>query len=202
MLDAIADAFSGPGAAFMYAITAVLALALAIGLERGFLYWLSWRADRDAVLDKLRQHDVAGAIQAAGAHPGASLLRAGADAASADAAWDAMGAQAALVQEEVRRRVAWLATAGNIATMLGLLGTIYGLIFAFQGLTDASTVERATRISDGIATAMVTTAWGLIVGIPALAAHALVDGKARRELAFIEAAAGLLAASLRPGRKG
>ena len=197
MIDALVSAFSGPGAGFMYAITAVLAFALAISLERGWLYWMAWRSDRDTVLGALREGDPAAATQAAGAHPGARLLAAGAALDDPEAAWDAMGAEAALVEEEVRRRVAWLATAGNVATMLGLLGTIYGLIFAFQGLTDASTVERAVRISEGIATAMTTTAWGLIVGIPSLAMHALLDGKATRELAWCEAAAGLLAGALR-----
>ncbi len=197
MIDALVSAFSGPGAGFMYAITAVLALALAVGFERSWLYWLAWRADSAAVLGRLHEGDLAGAAAKAGNHPGARLIQAGLSASSADAAWDAMGSVAALVDEEIRRRTAWLATAGNIATMLGLLGTIYGLILAFQGLADASTVERSVRISEGIATAMTTTAWGLIVGIPSLAVHALLDGKANRELAWCEAAAGLVAVARR-----
>ncbi|MCK6506240.1 MotA/TolQ/ExbB proton channel family protein [Myxococcota bacterium] len=199
MTDALVSAFSGPGAGFMYAITAVLAFVLAIAVERVGLLWVAWRAQPAAVLAALRQGQVEAAIQAAGGHPAARLLRAGAQAGGAEAAWDAMGAEAALVDEELRRRVAWLATAGNVSTMLGLLGTIYGLILAFQGLADASSVERATRISEGIATAMTTTAWGLLVGIPALALHSLVEGKAHRELAWTEAAAGLLALARRRG---
>ena len=77
--------------------------------------------------------------------------------------------------------------------MLGLLGTVYGLIVAFQGLGDASAVERATRLSDGIATAMATTAYGLLVGIPALAAHAFLEGRVQQLLAFSEAAASAVA---------
>lgn len=200
MIDALVTSFSGQGAAFMYAITAILALTLAIAFERGFLYWVGWRADRDGVLAALQRGELEQAASLAQGHPCARLVRAGADAPDADAAWDAMGSAAALVEEEVRRRVAWLATAGNIATMLGLLGTIYGLIMAFQGLSDASTVERSVRISEGIATAMTTTAWGLIVGIPALAVHAVLDGKAARELAWCEAAAGLVARSKRGAR--
>lgn len=197
MTDAIVTAFSGPGAGFMYAITAVLALVLAVGLERSWLYLVAWRVDRGAVLAALRGGDSAAAIQAARAHPAARLLAAGAEAGEAEAAWDVMGAEAALVDEEVRRRVAWVGTAANIATMLGLLGTVYGLILAFHGLSDAGSVERATRIAEGIATAMTTTAWGLLVGIPALALHSLLEGRASRELAWTEAAAGLLARSLR-----
>lgn len=197
VLDALIASFTGPGSGFMYAITAVLAFALAITLERSWLYWGAWRADPARILAALRRGEVAAAITAAGAHPGARVLRAGAEAEEAEAAWDAMGAEAALAEEEVRRRVAWLATAGNVATMLGLLGTIYGLIFAFEGLGDTSSVERAGRVSAGIATAMLTTLLGLMVGIPALALHGLLEGKATRELAWCEAAAGLLALRLR-----
>ncbi|MDP6935093.1 MAG: MotA/TolQ/ExbB proton channel family protein, partial [Myxococcota bacterium] len=78
-----------------------------------------------------------------------------------------------------------------------LLGTVYGLILAFSALGDASAVERAARLSEGIATAMATTAWGLLVGIPALAVHAVLEGKAGRLLSICEAAASLVAASRR-----
>ena len=86
---------------------------------------------------------------------------------------------------------------GNVATMLGLLGTVYGLIMAFSGLDDASAVERSARLSEGIATAMATTAWGLLVGIPAIAAHTFIDRRARHTLAFYEAVAGRVAAGKR-----
>ena len=105
-----------------------------------------------------------------------------------------MTAEAALLERDVRQRVHWLAAVGNVATMLGLLGTVYGLILAFSGLGDASAVERASRLSEGIATAMATTAYGLLVGIPALAAHALVEGRAARILGFCEAVAACVAA--------
>ena len=108
-----------------------------------------------------------------------------------------MGAQAALVEGKVRARVDYLATIGNISTMLGLLGTVYGLILAFSGLGDASAAERTARLSEGIATAMATTAWGLLVGIPALGFHAIIAGKAARILSFCEAVAGELAAARR-----
>jgi biopolymer transport protein ExbB/TolQ len=197
VLDALLSAFSGPGGAFMYAITAVLAFGLAVALERGFLLLLRWTCSAEALLEKVDAGDLAGARTAAGSHPVASLLAAAEGHSSADGAWDAMSARAALVETTVTRRVPYLATVGNIATMLGLLGTVYGLILAFEGLGDASAVERATRLSEGIATAMSTTAYGLIVGIPALALHALLDGRARSVLALCEAAAGAHAARLR-----
>lgn len=197
MLDALIQAFSGPGAAFMYVITAVLAFGLAVTLERLAALFLRARADEGAVLSAAASGDLDAAQAAAAGHPVAALIEAGKGAKGGDEAWDRMGAEAALIERDVRQRVHWLATIGNLSTMLGLLGTVYGLILAFGGLGDASAVERAARLSEGIATAMATTAWGLVVGIPALAAHALLDGRAARVLAFCEAVAARVAAARR-----
>ena len=178
----------------MYAITAVLAFGLAVALERCFVLLVRWSVDPVAVLGRIAAGDLDGAVIAAGGHPAGRLITAGKDAADAEGAWDAMGAEAALVDAAARSRVPYLAAVGNIATMLGLLGTVYGLMLAFEGLGDASAVERAGRLSDGIATAMATTAYGLLVGIPALGAHALLDGQVRKVLALCEAAAARVAA--------
>lgn len=181
----------------MYVLTAVLALGLAVVIERVVVLWGSLRANESGVLDALAKGDLGAAKAAAGAHPVGRLIDAGGAAPTGDAAWDQMTAEAALIERDVRQRVGWLAAVGNISTMLGLLGTVYGLILAFSGLGDASAVERATRLSEGIATAMATTAYGLLVGIPALAAHAVVEGRAARVLAFCEAVAARVAASRR-----
>lgn len=199
MLDALVQAFSGPGAAFMYAITAVLAFGLAVALERAFVLLVGMRADEAKVLDAAAGGDLDAAANAAGKHPVSELIRAGASADGGDAAWDRMASEAALIERTVRQRVGYLATVGNISTMLGLLGTVYGLILAFTGLGDASAVERASKLSEGIATAMATTAFGLLVGIPALALHAFLDGKAAATLRFCEAVAGRVAAARRKG---
>lgn len=191
MLDSLLTAFQGPGAGFMYALTAVLAFGLAVLVERTWLLMVRWRLAEDAVLETLSNDLDAGAAALSG-HPAARIVAAGVAAPEA-AVWDAMGAEAARVQVQVSQRVPYLASVGNIATMLGLLGTVYGLIVAFQGLGDASAVERASRLSDGIATAMATTAYGLLVGIPALAAHAWLDGRVQSLLAFCEAAASAVA---------
>lgn len=199
MFDSLVQAFSGPGAAFMYAITAVLAFGLAVALERAFVLLFSLRVDEAEVLARAAAGDLAGAQGAAGRHPVGALIAAGGGASGGDAAWDRMAAEAALIERDVRQRVPYLATVGNISTMLGLLGTVYGLILAFSGLGDASAVERAQKLSEGIATAMSTTAFGLMVGIPALALHALLEGRANRILRFCEAVAGRVAAARRAG---
>jgi len=197
VLDTLLNAFTGPGAGFMYAITALLALAVAVTIERCFTLWLRWRIDEEQALTLARDGQLDALVSATEEHPVGMLVSAGATGAAGEAAWDRMGAAAALLERAVRHRIPTLSAVGNLATMLGLLGTVYGLILAFSGLETASAVERSTRLGAGIATAMATTAWGLLVGIPALAAHAVLEGRARRLLAFSEALAGSIAATRR-----
>ncbi len=197
MIPYLLDAFTGPGAAFMWTITAVLAFGLAVLIERCWALFVRNRYDAAVVRKAVEAGDPEAAVTAAGQSELAHVLRAGRDAKGPEAAWDAMGAAAVEAEEALQGRVAYLATIGNVATMLGLLGTVYGLILAFGALGDTSAGERAVRLSDGISTAMATTAYGLLVGIPALAAHAWLDARARAALATIEASAGRLVAQLR-----
>ncbi|MEL6348980.1 MAG: hypothetical protein AAFV53_38100, partial [Myxococcota bacterium] len=90
MVEALIESFAGPGAAFMYVITAVLALGLAVGIERAWLFWLRWRLDVAIVTGHLTSQSYGPAADAAGAHPAGRLIRAGGGAPDADAAWDAM----------------------------------------------------------------------------------------------------------------
>lgn len=193
MIPSLLRAFEGSAAGFMVVITALGALCAAVLVERLLMLW-RWRIDEAALLAELSAGALPAALARADQHPARALIRAGAEAPNADAAWDAIAAQAALVEPGVRGRLSALAAAGNIATMLGLLGTVYGLIVAFAGLGDTSSTERAVRLSEGISTAMNTTAYGLLVGIPALAAHAGLDGALRRVLTTCEAAASTLLA--------
>ena len=193
MLDTLIEAFNGAGAPFMYAITAALAFGLAVLLERVWIFWFVWKIDQSRLLSTLEtgQLDAAGTISPG--HPACRLIRAGSGAVDAESAWNAMGTEAPLVETEIQQRVPYLATIGNLSTMLGLLGTVYGLIIAFAGLSDTSALETQTQLNEGIATAMATTAWGLIVGIPSLACHALLEAKAGRIRALCEATAAQVA---------
>ena len=59
--------------------------------------------------------------------------------------------------------------------MLGLLGTIFGLIQAFAALDKASADEKAKKLAEYISVALNTTAFGLVVAIPCLSAHAVLS---------------------------
>lgn len=75
------------------------------------------------------------------------------------------------------RPIEYLNVIGNIAPMIGLFGTVYGMIVAFQKLVDAGGRPEPQELAAGISTALVTTFWGLVVAMPALAGYALIRNK-------------------------
>jgi biopolymer transport protein ExbB len=75
---------------------------------------------------------------------------------------------------QLEKRTSYLALLANIATLLGLLGTIMGLIEAFTAVSNANPAEKADLLSASISVAMNTTAFGLITAIPLLLIHAKV----------------------------
>ena len=72
-------------------------------------------------------------------------------------------------------RTPYIATFANIATLLGLLGTILGLISAFTAVASADPAQKADLLSASISVAMNTTAFGLIAAIPMLLAFAFIN---------------------------
>jgi biopolymer transport protein ExbB len=73
---------------------------------------------------------------------------------------------------QLEKRTPYVALASNIATLLGLLGTIMGLIQAFTAVANANPAEKADLLSASISVAMNTTAFGLMCAIPLLLLHA------------------------------
>jgi len=78
---------------------------------------------------------------------------------------------------QLEKRTPYIALASSIATLLGLLGTIIGLIQAFTAVANANPAEKADLLSASISVAMNTTAFGLMVAIPLLVVHALLATK-------------------------
>jgi len=81
------------------------------------------------------------------------------------------------VMPRLEKRTHYLATFANIATLLGLLGTIVGLISAFTAVATANPAEKADLLSASISVAMNTTAFGLMVAIPLLVTHVVLTTK-------------------------
>ncbi len=72
------------------------------------------------------------------------------------------------------RKLELLNVLGAVGPMIGLFGTVYGMIVTFQSIVETAGTAKPDELAAGISTALVTTFWGLIVGIPAIAAYALI----------------------------
>ncbi len=78
------------------------------------------------------------------------------------------------VMPSISKRLGYLSMIANVATLLGLLGTIQGLILAFAAVAKADPTQKQMILTQGISMAMYTTAFGLIVAIPTMIAYAFL----------------------------
>jgi biopolymer transport protein ExbB/TolQ len=184
MLETVARFFQ-EGGAFMYPIAIVLAIGLAITLERFFYLSGVRRRNRLAfekgILPMLRKHDYQRAMKAARASDsaiadimGAGIGRLLNNHRREDIEY-AMEEGLMEVLPRLEKRTQYLATLANVATLLGLLGTIIGLIAAFTAVAAADPSQKASLLSESISVAMNTTAFGLMSAIPLLMFHAVLQ---------------------------
>ncbi|MHA7839475.1 MAG: MotA/TolQ/ExbB proton channel family protein [bacterium] len=89
---------------------------------------------------------------------------------------------------QLEKRTPYVGLASNIATLLGLLGTIMGLIEAFTAVANANPAEKADLLSASISVAMNTTAFGLIVAIPLLVTNQVLMAKTNEIVDSLEMA--------------
>lgn len=92
----------------------------------------------------------------------------------------------------LNQRITYLADVGSIAPMVGLLGTVLGMIQAFQDMnrpgSGTGIGAQGVQISEGVSSALVTTATGLTIGIPALIFYSIFRGKVQKLISELEAA--------------
>lgn len=134
--------------------------------------------------ESLAQGQVGQAIQKCDASPCALGAMVKAALLETEGGWPAV--EKALEEETAEqagrlfRKIEYLSLLGNIAPMVGLLGTVIGMILAFREVADTQGAARAGQLASGIYQALVTTVGGLLIAIPALAAYAVfrnrVDG--------------------------
>jgi biopolymer transport protein ExbB len=178
--------FFQEGGVSMYPIVIVFALGLAIALER-WLFLTTTTVKNKALWNKitpqLKTGNFAAAAQMASSSKAAiaMIMSYGLNRVrSAQRREDiekAMEESLMEVLPRLEKRTHYLATFANIATLLGLLGTIIGLIRAFTAVSNANPAEKADLLSASISVAMNTTAFGLMVAIPLLLVHTLLQTK-------------------------
>jgi biopolymer transport protein ExbB/TolQ len=107
------------------------------------------------------------------------------------------------VSPAITKRISMIAAVANIATLLGLLGTIFGMIDAFTAVAVAAADQRSQALAKGISIAINTTGFGLMVAIPLLSAQVFIQGLAKKIADEVDLYAvkleNLLAARVRQG---
>ena len=178
--------FFSSGGVFMYPILVVFAVGVAIAVERYVTLTLVTNKNQ-AVWDKVQPLLANGEFEAAREMTGgdestiSQVLNMGLSLQGAVRRREdieiAMEESMMEIVPRLEKRTPYVALASSIATLLGLLGTIMGLIQAFTAVANANPAEKADLLSASISVAMNTTAFGLMVAIPLLVIHAVLTSK-------------------------
>ena len=174
-------AFFQKGGTFMYPILLVFTIGLAISIER-WIHLYRIRSGNQKMWKQLypilRKGEFEKARQMANKDKstiaqmlGMGLARQGA-VRRRDDIEIAMEESMMEIIPQLEKRTPYVSLLSNIATLLGLLGTIMGLIEAFTAVANANPAEKADLLSASISVAMNTTAFGLMSAIPLLLFHA------------------------------
>jgi biopolymer transport protein ExbB len=186
------------GGVFMYPILFIAALAAAIAIERYVtLTRLSIRnrAAWNSIEPTLTEGDFDKAREATAKNDTAvaqllavGLARQGA-VRRVDDVEKAMRTNLMELIPRLEKRTHYLGTFANLATLLGLLGTVSGLIHAFTSVATANPAEKANLLAASISEAMNCTAFGLMVAVPVLFIHAFLQTKTGDLISSLETAA-------------
>jgi len=186
MIHTIATFFNS-GGPFMWVILIVLAISTAVVLERVFFYFVVCRASGPVLVSRIAsalrdgKADEAKKVVSKGNAPITVLLRTAVDRFSAGMGMhdieEGLEEAAIIEMPKMIQRLNYLSLFANIATLLGLLGTISGLQASFSSLASVEASKKASMLAAGIAEAMNCTAFGLIVAVPCMVAYTALYNK-------------------------
>ncbi|MCM2277544.1 MAG: MotA/TolQ/ExbB proton channel family protein [Oligoflexia bacterium] len=183
------------GGAWMIPIAISLAVSVALTIERAYRLYIQYNVDGASFMFEVQKYilanDIDGAIRlcnGGGNKALAKVIKAGLQRASRDEnqIQNAIDATSLEMIPKLERRLPYLALIANIATLLGLLGTISGLIKSFAAIAQADPAQRQAILSAGISEAMNATAFGLITAIFTMIAHSILSNQASRLLEEID----------------
>lgn len=187
------------GGVFMYPILFILVIGVAIIVERVIYIGRAWR-ENHKLWTKLMPLVNRGEYESAenlanksrtaiGRVLGYGISRARASSATREQVEMAMEESLMEVTPQLERRTHYLAVFSNVATLMGLLGTIVGLIHGFSAVSSIDAAQKASQLSEAVAIALNCTAFGLIVAIPFLLIHAWLQARTDQLVDSIEMAA-------------
>lgn len=180
--------FIQKGGIFMYIILAAWGIGLAVAIERYRKLAGKLDVDGASFMNEIQRYvlssDIQGAIRVCSGTEAAlpRVLKSGLRRAeqSTDQIQNALDATALEVVPKVEQRLGVLQLIANISTLLGLLGTIQGLIQSFSAVAAADPAQKAELLTLGISQAMNTTALGLIAAITIMVIHSFLSSKSEK----------------------
>jgi biopolymer transport protein ExbB len=185
----------------MWAIVITGFFAVAVCAERFKSLFIDFALPGDAFMDKIRSFittdKIEEAITLCANHPKAPLAavvkgvleRADQDDKSIDQGLDVKYAE---VMPKMHKGFGYLAMIANVATLIGLLGTVHGLVMAFEAVSFADPAQKQMMLAQSISLAMVATMAGLCVAIPVMFLYAFFHAKQNKLIEEIVASSALV----------
>lgn len=183
------------GGPFMHLIALTFAFALAFIFERLVRLYSTYYVDGTSFMFEVQKYvlanDLDGAIRLCNGAGKAALprvIKAGLQRSSRDdeQIQNAIDAASLEIVPKLEKRLNYLALIANIATLMGLLGTITGLIQSFSAIAVADASQRQAILSAGISEAMNCTAFGLVVAITTMIMHSVLSARATKIIEDID----------------
>lgn len=185
--------FMDDGGIFMWIILGIWALGVAISIER-VRSLLKFDTDGTSLMNEIKKdiltNEVQNAIQTCSSSKALlpNIMRNGLKRANQtkEQIQDALEVSMLESIPYVEKRLSYLALIANVSTLIGLLGTIYGLIQSFAAVASADAASKAELLALGISKAMNTTAFGLISAITIMVMHSFLTSKAEKIIGDME----------------
>jgi len=185
--------FMDDGGVFMWIILGMWAFGVAIALER-LKSLFKYDVDGSSLMNDIKKNVLTNEVQTAIQNCSSSksllanVMRNGLKRAnqSKEQIQDALEASMLESIPHIEKRLGYLALIANTSTLIGLLGTIYGLIQSFAAVASADAASKAELLALGISKAMNTTAFGLISAITIMVVHSILTSKAEKIMGDIE----------------
>lgn len=185
--------FMDDGGIFMWIILFLFCAGVAVAIER-LMKYRNYDIDAESFMDNIKKsvinNNVRFAIELCANSKSllSQIVKMGLMRANHDKEEirDAVEAGALEVAPKIEKRLGFINLCANISTLLGLLGTIYGLIQSFAAVASADPAQKSELLAMGISKAMNTTAFGLISAITLMAVHSFIVSRADKMYADIE----------------
>ncbi len=194
VVDSVVKFFKD-GGPFMFVNLFWFAASLAVAAERIYTLMFRYNLNAPPFMEQISKLVMTGNVEravklcsAAPHAPLAKVVRAGLTRASRGEIEVAKAVEEAVVEHtpHVSARIPWLWSLANIATLVGLVGTIFGLIGTFQALGNVPAEQKQTLLSDGISKAMNNTAFALSIAVLCIIFHLFLTSYAKSMVESVE----------------